>query len=141
MVQLESEVKLRVFATISPTEDKNKVLTAVTHLLGECAFIVEEGAGGLRIASEDPGCLRLIHDQLRDRHVRSAARRLMLKQGRLDNGLRLLFNRQAAFAGVVSLCSDGLESPLGPIIMEIESKDPDLLIDWLTPRPEGEPQE
>ncbi len=112
----------------------------MTNLLGECAFILEEGGDELRIASEDRGCLGRIHDQLRDRHVRSAARRLMLKQGRLENGLRLLFNRQAAFVGVVSLCSDGLESPLGPIIMEIESQDPDQLIDWLAPRSELEPQ-
>jgi predicted RNA binding protein with dsRBD fold (UPF0201 family) len=44
----------------------------------------------------------------------------------------LLLNRQAAFAGVISLCTTQMESPLGPITMEIESEKPDALIDWLT---------
>ena len=44
----------------------------------------------------------------------------------------LLLNRQAATAGVVALCTSATESPLGPIVLEIECDKPETVIDWLT---------
>jgi len=76
-------------------------------------------------------CLRKIHDQLRDRHVRAAANRLLL---RMRDGRRVtvLLNRQAATTGVVALCTSATESPLGPLVLEIESDTPERVVDWLT---------
>jgi predicted RNA binding protein with dsRBD fold (UPF0201 family) len=101
------------------------------EVLGECDYSVEEGASSIRIRSESSRCLLKLHDQLRDRHVRDAARRLMLAslEGHV---LPLKLNRQAAAAGVLALCSNAVESPLGPLNMEIESEAPEKLIDWLT---------
>lgn len=101
------------------------------QVLGECDYSVEEGAASIRIRSGSSRCLQKLHDQLRDRHVRDAARRLMLVslEGRV---LPLKLNRQAAAAGVLALCSNAVESPLGPLNMEIESEAPEKLIDWLT---------
>jgi predicted RNA binding protein with dsRBD fold (UPF0201 family) len=124
-------IKLRLHATISPTEDRAKVLTASRNIIGDCTCSLEEEDGGLTLYSEDAGCLQRVHDQLRDRHVRDAARRLILRQ-RVGDTVKMLFNRQAAFAGVISLCTSYMESPLGPIAMEIECDRPDDLIDWFT---------
>jgi len=101
------------------------------QVLGECDYSVDEGATSIHIRSESSRCLQKLHDQLRDRHVRDAARRLMLAsvEGRV---LPLKLNRQAAAAGVLALCSNAVESPLGPLNLEIESEAPDKLIDWLT---------
>lgn len=101
------------------------------QVMGECDYSVEEGAAFIRIRSGSSRCLQKLHDQLRDRHVRDAARRLMLAslEGRV---LPLKLNRQAAAAGVLALCSNAVESPLGPLNMEIESEAPEKLIDWLT---------
>jgi len=118
-------------ATVHPTEDGSRVITAARNLLGSCPCAVEEREGEVVIRSSDVKCLLLIHDQLRDRHVRDAARRLMLVR-RVGDDLNLLFNRQAAFRGVVALCASETESPLGPIVMDIRCERSDELIDWLT---------
>ncbi len=130
-MQSSFKIKLRMRATISPTEDKVKVLQAAHNIIGECACSLEEGDGEVTFLSEDVSCLQRVHDQLRDRHVRDAARRLILRQ-RTGNNVNLLFNRQAAFAGVIALCTSEMESPLGTIAMEIECEGPDELIDWFT---------
>jgi predicted RNA binding protein with dsRBD fold (UPF0201 family) len=139
-------VSIRLHASIAPSEDPEKVLKAARNVLGECNYSVEtrggadtEGDGGtsgsveawLTLSSTDAHCLQRIHDQLRDRHVRDAARRLLLR-GRRDSRLTLLLNRQAAFVGVVVVCNSVLESPLGPMVLEIDCDRAEGLIDWLT---------
>lgn len=99
--------------------------------MGECDYSVEEGAASIRIRSGSSRCLQKLHDQLRDRHVRDAARRLMLASLE-GNVLPLKLNRQAAAAGVIALCSNAVESPLGPLNLEIKTESPAQLIDWLT---------
>lgn len=100
-------------------------------VLGDCDYTVEEGETSIRLSSSSPRCLQRLHDQLRDRHVRDAARRLMLRLLEGDT-LSLMLNRQAAAAGVLALCTTATESPLGPLRLEIESDAPQTLIDWLT---------
>jgi len=62
------------------------------QVLGDCAYTVDEGENSIRLSSNSPRCLQKLHDQLRDRHVRDAARRLMLRllEGDL---LSLMLNR------------------------------------------------
>jgi predicted RNA binding protein with dsRBD fold (UPF0201 family) len=125
----EATIQLR--ATIAPSEDPKKVLAAMLQVVGECVYSLEEAEASIRINSVSSRCLQRLHDQLRDRHVRDAARRLMLASLE-GNTLPLKLNRQAAAAGVLALCSNAIESPLGPINMEIETPHPQRLIDWLT---------
>lgn len=101
------------------------------NVLGACEFAVEASSTSIRIRSEDGRCLQKLHDQLRDRHVRDAARRLMLASLE-GNFLPLKFNRQAAAAGVIALCTNAIESPLGPIHLDVETDSPNVLIEWLT---------
>ena len=124
-------VVISLHAAVSPSEDPAKVLAAARNLLGPCAYEVEEGEGMVALRSKELTCLQKIHDQLRDRHVRAAANRLLL---RMRDGRRvtMLLNRQAATAGVVALCTSAIESPLGPITVEIETDTPDRLIEWLS---------
>jgi len=124
-----NRVELR--ATVSASEDPQKVLAAMRQVFGDCDYSVDEGAASIRLRSSSSRCLQRLHDQLRDRHVRDAARRLMLAslEGRV---LPLKLNRQAAAAGVLALCSNAVESPLGPLNLEIEADDLGKLVDWLT---------
>ena len=101
------------------------------EVLGSCEYTVDEGPTSIRIRSASSRCLQKLHDQLRDRHVRDAARRLMLASLEGDV-LPLKLNRQAAAVGVLALCSNAVESPLGPLNLEIEADAPEKLIDWLT---------
>jgi predicted RNA binding protein with dsRBD fold (UPF0201 family) len=101
------------------------------EVFGDCDYSVEEGATSIRMRSASSRCLQRLHDQLRDRHVRDAARRLMLASLE-GNVLPLKLNRQAAAAGVLALCSNAVESTLGPLNLEVETEAPERLIDWFT---------
>jgi len=116
-------------AHVSPSEDPLKVKRAVEEVAGEASAVVE----GKRIvlSSESLHLLGHLREQLRDRHVRSAARRLMLA-GNEGEKTTLMLNRQAAAAGVVALCGTPEESPLGPIYLVIRAKKIEEAIDWLT---------
>jgi predicted RNA binding protein with dsRBD fold (UPF0201 family) len=124
-------IRIELRATVSPSEDPQKVLAAMRNVLGACDYSVDEGATSIRLRSTSSRCLQRLHDQLRDRQVRDAARRLMLASLE-GNVLPLKLNRQAASAGVMALCSNAVESPLGPLNLELESDAPQKLIDWLT---------
>ena len=118
-------------ATVSASEDPQKVLAAMRQVLGDCDYTVDEGPTSIRLRSTSSRCLQKLHDQLRDRHVRDAARRLMLASLE-GNLLPLKLNRQAAAVGVLALVSNAVESPLGPLNLEIGTDAPEKLIDWLT---------
>jgi uncharacterized protein len=130
------KVSVSVEARVSPSEDPQKVAAAVEGALGGFEHTVEAGRHSVRAESSGSGSLDRIRDQLRDRHVRSAARRLLLssKKGR---STVLMLNRQAATAGVLALCSSEDQSPLGPLYLTIESEDIDGVIDWLTGQGSG----
>lgn len=126
---LAATVELR--ASVSPSEDPVKVLAAMRQVFGDCDYAIESSDKSVRLFSSSTSCLQKLHDQLRDRHVRDAARRLMLRLLEGDT-LRLMLNRQAASAGVLALCTSATESPLGPLNLSVRSDDPQKLIDWLT---------
>ena len=127
----EVRTKLVLEATVSPSEDPAKVLQAMRNVVGEAQCDIDEDSRPARLVSEDPKALVHIREQLRDRHVRSAARKQMLLRS-TGRSTSLMLNRQAAAVGVVALCGSPDESPLGPIYLNLESEKIDALIEWLT---------
>ena len=127
----EFHLRVSVEGAVSPSEDLAKVRMAVANVLGECRHEVEELPQMVRMTSEDSASITRLHDQLRDRHVRAAARRLLMA-GREGNVATVMLNRQAAYAGVLALCGSQEESPLGPIHLTIRSEELDEVIEWLT---------
>jgi uncharacterized protein len=127
----ELKAKLALEATVSPSEDPVKVLQAMKNVVGEARCDIATDSHSAKIVTDDPRALVRIRDQLRDRHVRSAARRQMLLKNS-GRSTSLMLNRQAAAAGVVALCGGPEESPLGPIYLTLESGEIDALIEWLT---------
>lgn len=130
-METDQKLRVRLTASVSPSEDPRKVLAAMRNVLGECQYLVDEAPDSITLSSDSIRCLQKVHDQLRDRRVRDAARRLLLRDQEGDK-LRLLLNRQAAAAGVIVVCSSGLESPLGPLFLDVQASEPQGLIDWLT---------
>lgn len=127
----EFRLKVVAKASLARSEDPAKVKVAVTNVLGEGHYTLEEDSHWVTATSEDSACLGRLHDQLRDRHVRAAARKLLIA-GREGNRSTMMLNRQAAHAGVLALCGSEGESPLGPILLTIESDQLDSIIEWLT---------
>jgi uncharacterized protein len=128
---INPQVEITLKASISPSESREKVVRAASSILGDCNYWVEDSQDSVVIRSRGLECLSRIHDQLRDRHVRDAARRLLLKN-RTDSTTTLLLNRQAATMGIVALCSSEAESPLGPLVLELRTEGQDSLLEWLT---------
>jgi uncharacterized protein len=130
----DPRAKITLEARISPSEDPVKVSKALGKVAGSEPQDVLAGPSSASVTTDDLRALTRIRDQLRDRHIRSAARKQMLlnKQGRLTT---LMLNRQAATVGVLALCGSPDESPLGPIYMSIESDALESVIDWLTAYP------
>jgi len=131
MAQPEPGARLELDAIVSPSEDPTKVLQAMTNVVGDAKREIATDSHSAKVVTEDRRGLVRIRDQLRDRHVRTAARRQMLlnRSGRRTS---LMLNRQAAAAGVVALCGTPEESPLGPIYLTVESDNIDAVIVWLT---------
>ena len=130
---MKPELRFRVAleSSLAPSEDPGKVVAAMENVVGDCAHALDERRWSVRIVTEDARSLVKVHDQLRDRRVRAAARRLLAagKQGRKTT---VMLNRQAAAVGIIALCSSEDESPLGPIYLTIESRALDEVISWLT---------
>ena len=130
MAKTEFRARVLLRADISPSEDPGKVSQALRRVIGDVrGESVSEETG--QLATDDPKALLLLRDQLRDRHVRGAARRQLLLNVKGDS-TSLMINRQAAAAGVVALCGSPEESPLGPIYLTIEAPKIGTVIDWLT---------
>jgi len=124
-------VSLELRASLSRSEDPEKVLKAMKNLLGEGECRVTNETDTIIVSSSGRRCLERIRDQLRDRRVRSAARRLFLTRSE-GVGVSIMLNRQAASEGIVALCNREDESPLGPIYLKLESDHLGTLMDWLT---------
>ncbi len=136
MPRLDFEARVALEATISPSEDPTKVLRALQNVLGGVSSKEAVTSKSVRLAADNSKSLFHLREMLRDRHVRSAARKQLLANlSRRSSSLML--NRQAAAAGVVALCASPEESPLGPIYVIIESAELDSVIDWLTAYDEG----
>ncbi len=136
MSQIDFRAKIALKANISPSEDPDKIVGALENVLGQPIGAISLGSRAVRLVTDEAKVLLRMRDQLRDRHVRSAARRRLLVN-REKNSTSLMLNRQAATTGVLVVCGSPEESPLGPIYLTIESERLDAVIDWLTSYSEG----
>jgi uncharacterized protein len=124
------KAKVRLEATVSPSEDAGKVAQALQNAVGGSLVVAMDNKRAA-LTTDDIRVITHVRDQLRDRHIRSAARRQLLLNS-TGRTTFMMLNRQAAAAGVVAVCGTAEESPLGPIYVTIESKDLPGVIDWLT---------
>lgn len=124
-------VTVTIESDILPTEDKSKVERAVRNIFPLIEIRLEENkvrrikchAEGLKILSE-------FRSLLKRNRIRAAARSIMLRSVSASS-ITVNLNKQAAYAGHVSFTMDPSESPLGPIILTIQSPTPQEVIDWL----------
>lgn len=118
-------------ASVSPSEDPEKVLAAMMKIVTGEPDAVYRGERMLKVVARGAGSLEGLRDQLRDRHVRGAARRLLLV-GMKRSSTSMMLNRQAAAAGVLAVCASPDQSALGPIFVTLESKQIQEVVDWLS---------
>ena len=126
------EVTVFVEAEIHPTESEDNVKAAVNNVLGNVSITIKPSTKGSTLTATAKGQDSLIklRNLMRNDRIRDASRRLLFKSIR-GNMISFCLNKQVTFAGHVSFSEETAESPLGPIRVNIETDNPEQLIDWL----------
>ena len=76
--------------------------------------------------------LSTLYNQVRDRSIISVLRRLLLSN--LEKSSTWFYiNKQVSTLGIIVLVDDEIESPLGPIRINLRSNNIDRVIEWLSP--------
>jgi predicted RNA binding protein with dsRBD fold (UPF0201 family) len=117
----------------NPTENQEKIHKALgTILPGE----IKTKKYGKEIyffkESKNYKDLERFYELVRQQRILDVARKT-LRKGIVGNSTIFFINKQVAFVGKLNFCDEEGESPLGPIRIEIQYKDIERLIDWLTP--------
>ncbi|HKU50483.1 MAG TPA: RNA-binding domain-containing protein [Nitrososphaera sp.] len=128
---IQSEVEIKVEATVNPSEDSQKVISAIENVIERCYPEFRYGSRAIgRAHGTEP--LSLIYEQIRSRSAMGVLRRMLL-DNRTGDSTWFYLNKQAAAAGIAAVIEDEQESPLGPIRVTITSEELDSLVDWLVP--------
>ena len=126
------EIVVYVEAEVNPTEDEQKVKTAISNIVGNATFTANPAYKGAILKAEAKGQESLIklRNILRSDRIRDAARKMLFRAIRGDK-ISFCLNKQVAFAGHISFSEETAESPLGPIRVTIESTNPMQVVEWL----------
>ncbi len=130
MRSLDIDCKISAYCAINPSEDIDKIRTAVSNVLID---MDEKIVGNSLIAnSNNYESLSKIYEIIRAKNIKKVYRR-NLRQNIVDDSTWFYLNKQAAFANVIALCDEDNQSPLGPIKIVLQSKNIRDVIDWLVP--------
>ena len=130
MRSLDIDCKISAYCAINPSEDIDKIRTAVSNVLID---MDEKIVGNSLIAnSNNYESLSKIYEIIRVKNIKKAYRR-NLRQNIVDDSTWFYLNKQAAFANVIALCDEDNQSPLGPIKIVLQSKNIRDVIDWFVP--------
>ncbi len=127
-----SQVRVSAETLCNPSEDQSKVKESLLNVL-EGEVMVEKIGDGLyhlKVEGKGPTSIDKIRYGFGRRQVLMAVRKHL--KSKAQNGKTVfLLNKQAAYAGVVSIWEEG-ESVLGPIKTTISAPDIHGLIEWMT---------
>ncbi len=130
MRSLDIDCKISAYCAINPSEDIDKIRTAVSNVLID---MDEKIVGNSLIAnSNNYESLSKIYEIVRAKNIKKVYRR-NLRQNIVDDSTWFYLNKQAAFANVIALCDEDNQSPLGPIKIVLQSKNIRDVIDWFVP--------
>ncbi len=115
-------------ADVNPTEDLDKVMKAISNVIEYDE--IEVGEDYIN-ASGEIETIKNLRDELRERKIRGAARKMMMK-GIHHDKISFNLSKQAALLGIPNFVDQNL-SPLGEIEVEIKFNDPIKFIDWIAP--------
>ena len=134
---MDEEISIYVEAEVNPTEDEQKVRTAINNIMGNPTFTINSAFRGSILKAESHGKESLIkfRNLLRNDRIRDAARKLLYRAIR-DNKISFYLNKQVAYAGHISFSEETKESPLGPIKVTIETCTPTQVVEWLAEKTE-----
>lgn len=121
------DLEITVQAYINPSEEIEKVSSAIKNVFPESALILKDNK--LYTSAEKMEVFKKVKDQIRSKSTLSVLKKILLSNQNTDTTWFLL-NKQAAFSKVVALIEDEDESPLGPIKITIRNQDIEEIINW-----------
>ena len=122
-------LEVKVTARCFPTEDRAKVVAAISNIFPDFVPEGDDPVAGAARSTE------FFSELLKKQRIRSVARAVM-RRGVSGGSVRFTLNKQVAAAGKVSFSEE--EHALGDLEVTIVTDDTDETIDEIAPRPEGD---
>jgi predicted RNA binding protein with dsRBD fold (UPF0201 family) len=121
--------KIQILSSVSPSEDPEKVKTAILNIFPESKIT---NAEDFSICTEttDLRSLKKIRETVYSTQSQKALQR-QLEKHMNKNSTWFYLNKQAAFVGRIALCEEADESPLGPLKIIITSTNMNRVIESL----------
>ncbi len=128
-----TRVQVLVEADVNPTEDREKVETAIMNLFPTASITVTSGGATQRLVAAMEGLegVAELRRRLQQERILAAARRV-LRRGTQGQSITFYLNKQVAYVERISFCEPTGESPLGPLEVTIRCDEPRDVVDWLT---------
>lgn len=128
---------IKASCDVMASENPDAVTGALESVLDGAKAECAEGTA--HASSKTPASLGKIRRTVQSRATSRAWRR-RLRVNTDGDSTWIYLNKQAAAAGVIALCSEADESPLGPITLSIRADDIEDVIDWFMPFAEPKAQ-
>ena len=126
---MNQKTTIQIFCTINPSEDPDKVKTAVNNIFPDVEL--ETSDTEISGKTNNFSVLSQISKSIHEKNVKNTYQRI-LKKNNDGESTWFYLNKQAAFVNTVALCSEANESSLGPIKIVLRSNNIEQAIDSLT---------
>ena len=126
---MNQKTTIQIFCTINPSEDPDKVKTAVNNIFPDVEL--ETSDTEISGKTNNFSVLYQISKSIHEKNVKNTYQRI-LKKNNDGESTWFYLNKQAAFVNTVALCSEANESSLGPIKIILRSNNIEQVIDSVT---------
>ena len=126
---MNQKTTIQIFCTINPSEDPDKVKTAVNNIFPDVEL--ETSDTEISGTTNNFSVLSQISKSIHEKNVKNTYQRI-LKKNNDGESTWFYLNKQAAFVNTVALCSEANESSLGPIKIILRSNNIEQVIDSVT---------
>ena len=126
---MNQKTTIQIFCTINPSEDPDKVKTAVNNIFPDVELEISDTE--LSGKTNNFSVLSQISKSIHEKNVKNTYQRI-LKKNNDGESTWFYLNKQAAFVNTVALCSEANESSLGPIKIILRSNNIEQVIDSVT---------
>ena len=126
---MNQKTTIQIFCTINPSEDPDKVKTAVNNIFPDVELEISDTE--ISGKTNNFSVLSQISKSIHEKNVKNTYQRI-LKKNNDGESTWFYLNKQAAFVNTVALCSEANESSLGPIKIVLRSNNIEQVIDSVT---------
>jgi hypothetical protein len=121
--------KVEIICPVNLSEDLDKIKQAISNIFPD--LTIKNEIFSIKAQSNELKSLEKIYETI------SSSQSQKIYTRNLENNLEgdstwFFLNKQAAFVGIVAICDEAEESPLGPIKVTLTSSNIDAVIDWIS---------